>query len=436
MPERISGLTTRTRPAQMRRILPDQDISPTVFAGVCRLTTSPLDQLRFKDEGAEVQPLRACLVMGTRPEAIKLAPLLQACRRRRDVEPFVCSTGQHRELVQPVIDYFGLQVDVDLNLMLPDQSLGQLLARCIEGLDRVFAERQPDCVIAQGQTSTVLAAALAAYYRRIPFVHVEAGLRTGHRHSPWPEEMHRHALVAVTSMHCAPTKRAAQNLVDAGLPRHTIHITGFTAVDALYWALSQERQRDAVWRDKYSSICNRPMLLVTSHRRENQGPGLENICGALRTLATRHPQLEIVFPVHRNPAVFDVVHRLLSGVPNVQLLGSVSYPEFVWLMDQCRLVLSDSGTVQEEALALRKPLLLLRSVTERPEPVAAGVVELVGTSPEQILSAVTTLIYEPAANNSRSNEAQPYSDGRAAERIVDLVSARAWDEPMTVRRAA
>ncbi len=390
----------------------------------------------FRDERSNVSPLCACLVMGTRPEAIKLAPLLQACRRRRDVEPFVCSTGQHRELLQPVVDYFGLQVDVDLNVMLAEQSLSRLLAKCIEGLDRVFAERRPDCVIAQGQTSTVLAAAFAAFYRRIPFVHVEAGLRTGHRHSPWPEEMHRHALVGAASMHCAPTKQAAQNLIDAGQPRHTIHMTGFTAVDALFWALGQERRRDAVWRDRHSAIGDRPLLLVTSHRRENHGPGLENICGALRTLAVRHPELAILFPVHRNPAVYEAVHRLLDGVPNVQLLDSVSYPEFVWLMDRCQLILSDSGTVQEEALALRKPLLLLRSVTERPEPVAAGVVELVGTSPEQILSAVAAVLHDSATGTIREVEPQPYCDGRAAERIVDLISARAWDEPMTVRRAA
>lgn len=383
-----------------------------------------------------MSPLRACLVMGTRPEAIKLAPLLQACRRRRDVEPFVCSTGQHRELLQPVVDYFGLQVDIDLNVMLSEQSLSRLLAKCLEGLDRVFAERRPDCVIAQGQTSTVLAAALAAFYRRIPFVHVEAGLRTGNRHSPWPEEMHRQALVGAASMHCAPTKQAAQNLIEAGLPRHTVHITGFTAVDSLFWALSQERSRDALWRDKHAAIIDRPLMLVTSHRRENHGLGLENVCGALRTLAARHPELAIVFPVHRNPAVYDVVHRMLDGVANVQLLDSVSYPEFVWLMDRCQLILSDSGTVQEEALALRKPLLLLRSVTERPEPVAAGVVELVGTSPEQILAAVAAVLRQPASGAGSNVEPQPYSDGRAAERIVDLISARAWDEPMTVRRAA
>lgn len=380
--------------------------------------------------------LRACVVMGTRPEAIKLAPLMKACERRRDIEPWVCSTGQHREMLTQVTEYFAIPIAVDLNLMLPNQSLAGLTARCLEGLDRVLSSRSPDCVIAQGDTTTVMAAALAAFYRRIPFVHVEAGLRTGNLQSPWPEELNRRIAGLTTALHCAPTRRAAQNLIQEGVPPHTVHVTGNTVVDALLWAVHRERNRQAYWQDKHACLGNRRMVLITGHRRENFGQGFDNICRAIRTLADSFPDVEFVYPVHLNPNVQEPVHRVLGNVPNVHLLAPAAYPEFVWLMDRATLILTDSGGVQEEAPSLKKPILVMRDTTERPEALEAGAVELVGTDAEAIVAGVSRLLTDPVEYARRQLERNPYGDGQAAERIIDLVVARAWAEPMTVRRAA
>jgi UDP-N-acetylglucosamine 2-epimerase (non-hydrolysing) len=391
---------------------------------------------RDTKEGPAVSILRACLVLGTRPEAIKLAPLLKACERRRDIEPFVCSTGQHREMLAQVTSYFGLQVDLDLGLMQPNQTLAGLSARCLEGVDRVLADRQPDCVIAQGDTTTVMAASLAAFYRRIPFVHVEAGLRTGNMQSPWPEELNRRIAGLTTAVHCAPTRRAAQNLLEEGTPAHTVHITGNTVVDALLWAVDRERSRGSAWQDKYAKLGDRRMVLITGHRRENFGQGFEDICRSIRDLAEQFAEVEFVYPVHLNPNVQQPVRRILGEIANVHLTAPAAYPEFVWLMDRCTLILTDSGGVQEEAPSLRKPVLVMRDTTERPEAVEAGAVELVGTSPDAIVAGVARLLTDPVEYAKRQLDRNPYGDGRAAERIVDLVVARAWAEPMTVRRAA
>lgn len=380
--------------------------------------------------------LRACLVMGTRPEAIKLAPLLKICERRRDLEIFVCSTGQHKEMLAQVTGYFGLKVDCDLGLMQPNQTLAGLTARCLEGLDRVLVEQAPDCVIAQGDTTTVMAASLAAFYRKLPFVHVEAGLRTGNLLSPWPEELNRRIAGLTTAVHCAPTRRAAQNLLDEGTPPHHVHVTGNTVVDALLWAVERERQHGAIWCDRHSYLGDRRMVLITGHRRENFGHGFEEICQAIRNLAQEFANVEFVYPVHLNPNVQQPVHAILGGLDNVHLVPPASYPEFVWLMDRATLILTDSGGVQEEAPSLRKPILVMRDTTERPEAVEAGAVELVGASRAAIERGVTTLLTDPVEYAKRQLDRNPYGDGKAAERIVDLVVARAWSEPLTIRRAA
>jgi len=374
--------------------------------------------------------------MGTRPEAIKLAPLLKVCERRQDIEPIVCSTGQHKEMLAQVTEYFGLRVELDLGLMQPNQTLASLSARCLEALDRVLVEHQPDCVIAQGDTTTVMAASLAAFYRRIPFVHVEAGLRTGNLQSPWPEELNRRIAGLTTAVHCAPTRRAAQNLIQEGTPSHRVHVTGNTVVDALLWAVERERHRGAVWNERHAMLGDRRMVLITGHRRENFGQGFEDICQAIRTLAARFADVEFVYPVHLNPNVQQPVHRILGNVPNVHLVAPAAYPEFVWLMDRCTLILTDSGGVQEEAPSLKKPILVMRDTTERPEAVDAGAVELVGTSPDAIVAGVSRLLTDPVEYTRRQLDRNPYGDGKAAERIIDLVVARAWAEPMTVRRVA
>ncbi len=383
--------------------------------------------------------LRVLIVVGTRPEAIKLAPLIRQCLQHEDrIHTTVCFTGQHREMLDQVADYFQITPDVDLNLMQAGQTLADLNARCLKGLDGVIAQHQPECVIAQGDTTSVLAAATAAFYRRVPFVHVEAGLRTDDVHSPWPEEFNRRVASLVTAVHCAPTEGARQNLLRERVARERIHVTGNTGVDALLWTAAQERPRGGHWERKHAYLGQRRMVLVTGHRRENFGDGLQQICEAVGALSNRFPQIAFLYPVHPNPNVREPVHRLLAGRANVQLIEPVPYPEFVWLMDRAIIILTDSGGVQEEAPSLRKPVLVTRQTTERPEAVEAGTAELVGADYDRIVQAVTTLLEDPKAYASRLASRNPYGDGFASERIVDLVLARAWEAggQLALNRAA
>lgn len=362
--------------------------------------------------------LRMLLVIGTRPEAIKLAPVIQGCRRRGDeVELIVCLTGQHRELLDQVIDYFGIVPDLDLAVMRPGQSLAELTSRLLTGLDGAFDDYAPDCVVAQGDTTTVLAAALAAFYRRIPLIHVEAGLRTGDMQAPWPEELNRRVAGLTATIHCAPTARAAANLLAEGVPPDSVHVTGNTVIDALMWTIARERRADSPWPRKYAGWGNRRMVLITGHRRENFGDGIEAICQAIGSLADLFADVEFVYPVHPNPNVGRPVHEILRNRPNVHLIAPAPYPEFVWLMDRSTFIISDSGGVQEEAPALGRPVLVTRDSTERPEAIAAGAAELVGSDPELIFMRAKNLLSCPAA---KSAAVSPFGDGRAAERIVEL----------------
>lgn len=373
-------------------------------------------------------PVTPCIVLGTRPEAIKLAPILQECAGRNDVAPLVVSTGQHREMLAQVVDYFGLRVDIDLGLMQPGQTLSILTARCLEALDAVLVRDQPDCVVAQGDTTTVLAAALAAFYHKIPFVHVEAGLRTGNLQAPWPEEFNRRVAGISAALHCAPTERAVQQLLAEGVSPGSVHLTGNTVVDALLWAVQQERGRCELRDGKYSFLGESVVVLLTGHRRENFGEGFEQICLAIRELATTRPDVQFVYPVHLNPKVQEPVRRILNDLANVHLQPPATYAEFVWLMDRSHLILTDSGGVQEEALSLRKPVLVMRETTERPEGVEAGAVELVGTSPRRIVDRTLMLLNDPVEYAGRQLVTNPYGDGRAARRIVDLIACRAWEQ--------
>jgi UDP-N-acetylglucosamine 2-epimerase (non-hydrolysing) len=371
--------------------------------------------------------LRALVIFGTRPEAIKLAPVVQACARTPDVELTVCLTGQHREMLAQVVDYFQLPVDADLKLMQPNQSLAGLTARCIEGIDGLLTRFAPHCLVAQGDTTTVMAAAMVAFYRRIPYVHVEAGLRTGNLLAPWPEEFNRRVASLVTNLHCAPTQRSAENLLREGIDPRTVHVTGNTVIDALLWTVSREREQSAQWRNKYDFLGDRRMVLITGHRRENFGTGFESICRAIATLAERFPDVAFVYPVHLNPNVQQPVHRLLGKLANVHLCQPAPYPEFVWLMDRSMLILTDSGGVQEEAPTLRKPVLVMRETTERPEAVEADAVELVGTSYEKIVSQTALLLDSPAEYTRRQIDHNPYGDGKSADRIVALMLEQGWN---------
>jgi UDP-N-acetylglucosamine 2-epimerase (non-hydrolysing) len=374
---------------------------------------------------SQVRPL---LLFGTRPEAIKMAPVVRECWRRSDeLDPVVCQTGQHREMLLQVTDYFGISVHIDLALMRPNQPLAELTARCLQGVDEVIERVTPDCVVAQGDTTTVLCAAMAAFYRRIPFVHVEAGLRTGNLMAPWPEEFNRRVASLTTALHCAPTTKAAQALLSEGVAPDRVRVTGNTVIDALLWTIERERANDKRWRDKYAMLGRRRVVLITGHRRENFGGGFESITRAVAELAARFSETEFVYPVHLNPNVQEAVHRLLGGRPNIHLVPPSTYPEFVWLMDRATLILTDSGGVQEEAPSFGKPVLVMRQATERPESIDAGVAELVGTDYATIVARVSSLLTDPEQHAKRPVPANPYGDGSAAKRIVDWVLERPWE---------
>lgn len=363
---------------------------------------------------------RPLLLFGTRPEAIKMAPVVYECRRRRDeIEPIVCLTGQHREMLAQVTDYFSLAADHDLDLMRPDQSLADLTARCLQGVDRLLEEVEPDCLVAQGDTTSVLAASLAAFYRRVPFAHVEAGLRTGDLQAPWPEELNRRVASLTATLHFAPTERAAASLRAEGVPPERVLVTGNTVIDALLWTLERERARSELWQRKYAMLGSRRLVLITGHRRESFGRGLRSVCGAIADLSERFPDVRFVYPVHLNPNVRAPVQDILGGRANIHLTAPVPYPEFVWLMDRSTLIITDSGGVQEEAPSLRKPVLVTRETTERPEAVEAGAAELLGTNRERIVQRAAALLTDPADYARHLVDVNPYGDGHAAQRIVD-----------------
>lgn len=370
--------------------------------------------------------IRPLIVLGTRPEAIKLAPLILAAKEHADVRPIVCSTGQHREMLDQVLGYFQIKPDIDLGLMKPGQTLAGLTASCVQLIDQVIHEHQPDSIVVQGDTTTVMASAIVAFYHRKPIVHVEAGLRTGDLTAPWPEEFNRRVTGIVATLHCAPTQGAADALLREQVPADQIRVTGNTVIDALMWTVAKERGRSDQWRSKHPYAGAGPMLLVTGHRRENFGDGMLQLCSALRELAQMHPALQIVYPVHLNPNVMGPVQASLSGQSNIRLIPPASYPEFVWLMDQASVVLTDSGGVQEEAPSLGHPVLVTRDKTERPEAIEAGLAELVGTNQEKIVRRVTELL---AAKSEQPIPSNPYGDGKACGRILNWMveaGSRGW----------
>ncbi len=329
-------------------------------------------------------------------------------------------------MLHQVTDYFELEANEDLQLMQPDQTLAGLTARCITGIDEIIQKYQPHCVVAQGDTTTVMAASLVSFYRQIPLVHVEAGLRTGNLLAPWPEELNRRITSLVTTLHCAPTARAAQNLRDEKVNPASVHITGNTVIDALLWAVDRERANDGQWREKYAMLGDHRMVLITGHRRENFGQGFRNICEAIVQLADQFPHVEFVYPVHLNPNVQRPVFEILGQRSNIHLVEPAPYPEFVWLMDRSSILLTDSGGVQEEAPSLKKPILVMRETTERPEAMDAGAVELVGTSKQRIVERISTMLEDPVEYARHQIDENPYGDGMAAERIVNLMLKQDW----------
>jgi len=370
---------------------------------------------------------RVLLVFGTRPEAIKMAPVAHEClRRTKEIELIICLTGQHDELLTQVVSYFEIQSDINLEVMRHGQTPGEVIARCLNGLDKVIAERQPSCVIAQGDTSTAVAAGLATFYRRVPFVHVEAGLRTKNLLSPWPEELNRRIVSLATSLHCTPTLQAANHLLLEGHSPSSVHVTGNTVIDALLWTLERERSNQHYWEDKYGKHIQRRMVLITSHRSENIGQGISNICRAVACLAEAFPSVDFIYLLHPNPLAMGPIRQRLTGIPNVHLIPPPPYPEFVWLMDRAVLMLTDSGGIQEEAPTLRKPVLVMRDTTERPEAVTCGSALLVGTDERAIVNHTTNMLNDADLYRRHQANGNPFGDGLAAKRIVELVLSKAW----------
>jgi len=360
---------------------------------------------------------RVMFCFGTRPEAIKLAPVIQQLARyAEEFEPVVLVTAQHRQMLDQVLRVFDIRPDYDLDVMRPGQSLGDVTIGVLHGVERVLRRVGPDMVMVQGDTTSTLAAALAAFYERIPVGCVEAGLRTGDKYSPYPEEMNRRLVSSLADLHFAPTRTARDNLLRENVPRRRILVTGNTVVDAL----RAIRASKAKWRvpvlDRIAP--GQRVVLVTAHRRESFGPGFERICRALRMLVERNPDVVVVYPVHLNPNVRRPVRAILGRISRVQLVEPMEYLPFVRLMERAYLILTDSGGIQEEASVLGRPALVMRDVTERPEAVAAGIARLVGTDTDMIVSATERLLGSTAAYRSMAHGRNPFGDGRASRRIV------------------
>lgn len=365
------------------------------------------------------------MTFGTRPEAIKMAPVVNELRGSLTAaETRVCITGQHRQMLDQVLEIFSIRPDFDLNVMRDGQQLTDVTVRVLEGLHEVLASFRPDMVIVQGDTTTAFGASLAAYYQRIPVAHVEAGLRTGNIYAPWPEEINRRLTGAIARVHFAPTELAKENLLREGVDASAIHVTGNTVVDALL-SVVKRLQADTDTTRRLAAEFDflhpaRKLILVTGHRRENFGAGFQNICEALRELAAR-PDVQIVYPVHLNPNVQRPVRQILAGAPNVHLLEPLDYLPFVYLMNRAHVILTDSGGIQEEAPSLGKPVLVMRDTTERPEAVGAGTVRLVGTDRARIVTETQRLLDSRAEYESMARAHNPYGDGFAAQRIAQAL---------------
>ncbi len=366
-------------------------------------------------------PLRVLSVFGTRPEAVKMAPVVRALAATPEVEAHVVVTAQHREMLDQVLNLFDIRPDFDLNLMRPNQTLAQLTADILNGLDPVFSRLKPDWVLVQGDTTTVMAAALLAFYHHMRVGHVEAGLRTLDRWQPFPEEINRRIAGVVADLHFAPTEHSRQNLLKENVPPESIVVTGNPAIDALNAIVQCPMPESAAELLDRLGVAQgqRQLVMVTAHRRENLGRPLENICAALRSLAEEYAdRLQIVYPVHLNPKVQEPVHRLLGGVPNITLTPPQDYLPMIHLLKSAVLVLTDSGGIQEEATCLGVPTLVMREVTERPEGVEAGALKLVGSDTQRIVSEARRLLEDPAAYAAMAHASNPFGDGHAAEKIV------------------
>ncbi|WP_298308822.1 non-hydrolyzing UDP-N-acetylglucosamine 2-epimerase [uncultured Erythrobacter sp.] len=369
-------------------------------------------------------PKRVLTVFGTRPEAIKLFPVLHALEQDDRFDSRVCVSAQHRAMLDSVLEIAGLSPHYDLDLMKPNQSLDALTAAALTGLGAVMDEEKPDWVVVQGDTTTVMAGAIAAYYRQIPVCHVEAGLRSGDIYRPWPEEVNRKIVGSFATLHCAPTETAAKALRSENVDPKTVHVTGNTVIDALHWVTKEVAAKPELasgLADIEARFAGKHIVGMTSHRRENFGEGMEAIASAVREIASRE-DVAVIFPVHLNPNVRSVMNEALAGLDNVALIEPLDYPHFARLLDIAHIMLTDSGGVQEEAPALGKPVLVLRETTERPEGVEAGTAKLVGTDADTIIAEVGKLLDDTDAYEAMARAHNPFGDGHASQRICDLLA--------------
>ncbi len=373
--------------------------------------------------------LKVSVIFGTRPEAIKLCPVILGLLKCKHIVCNVCSTGQHRQMLDQVLDIFEVKPDVDLNLMRPNQTLAGLTALAVEAIDLYLKKEQPDIVVVQGDTTTALSGALAAFYNKIPVAHVEAGLRTGNMASPWPEEANRILTTRLAKWHFAPTESNRQNLLKEGITDCDIFVTGNTVIDALFLALQKVKLSPPTITgmpdDGLACIGDKRMVLITGHRRENFGEGFENICHAIAELANTFPGVEFVYPVHLNPNVREPVQRILgkNSIKNIHLIEPQPYLPFVALMNRAYVILTDSGGVQEEAPSIGTPVLVMRDTTERPEAVLSGTVKLIGSECQRIIDEVAQLLRDATAYSRMCRRINPYGDGNASERIISVLRA-------------
>jgi UDP-N-acetylglucosamine 2-epimerase (non-hydrolysing) len=381
---------------------------------------------------------RVAVFMGTRPEAIKMAPVIRALEQSTELSPVVINAGQHREMIAQVADLFALPVHHDLAVMRPNQQLAELSARLLVACDELLGRVRPDVALVQGDTTTAFAAALACFYRKIPVGHVEAGLRTGNRWSPFPEEINRCLVTQLAEMHFAPTELARENLLAAGVATDAVTVTGNTVIDALQAEVERQRApgvradlAEALGRALGGRFGARPFVLITGHRRENFGGGFEEICSALAQLSRRFTDHDFIYPVHLNPNVQKPVYESLGALENIKLIAPQPYSEFVAMMAACRLILTDSGGIQEEAPSLGKPVIVMRDTTERPEGVRAGTVKLVPPNAARLLDETTRLLTDPAEYSRMAAATNPYGDGQAAARIVATLELRYGGEATT-----
>jgi UDP-N-acetylglucosamine 2-epimerase (non-hydrolysing) len=365
---------------------------------------------------------KVMLIFGTRPEAIKMCPLaLKLQEYRKRLKTIVCVTAQHREMLDQFLSLFNVKQDYDLNLMKKNQTLHDITSEALIGTGKIIEKEKPDMVIVQGDTTTTFAASLAAYYNKVKIGHVEAGLRTFNKYSPFPEEMNRRLTSTIADIHFAPTENSKKNLLEEGVSTKNIFVTGNTVIDALLWVKEKVKQNKTGYDELRGIDFGKRIILVTGHRRESFGRGLVNICNALKMIAIRNKEVEIVYPVHLNPNVRKPVSNILGNVKNIRLMAPLGYEPFVYLMDKAYFVISDSGGIQEEVPSLGKPVLITRSVTERPEALKAGATKLVGTDPKRISQEASQLLNDGESYNRMSKIRNPYGDGHASERIVESI---------------